>query len=164
MTIALSTDHAGLEQIKQLQDYLEDLGHECRYYGPEKLNPADDYPDFIIPSAKAVASGECQRGIIIGGSGQGEAMAANRIKGVRCAVFYGPAVANRPVDIEGNISHSPYEIIKLSREHNDANMLSLAARFINLHQMQQAVSLWLDTEFSGQERHTRRNKKLDEAN
>ena len=163
MKIALATDHAGFEQLKQLQDYLEDLGHECRNFGPDKLTPEDDYPDFIIPAAQAVASGECEMGLIMGGSGQGEAMAANRIKGARCAVFYGPAVARKVVDAEGHTSSNPYEIIKLSRQHNNANMLSLAARFVALEDMKEAVKLWLETAFSGEERHQRRNQKLDEV-
>ncbi len=161
MNIALATDHAGFEQLKELQARLESLGHGCKNFGPTKLDPADDYPDFITPAAKAVASGECERGIILGGSGQGEAMAANRIRGVRCAVFYGPAVPKGIVDAEGATSHDPYEIIRLSREHNDANMLSLAARFLSLNEMKQAVDLWLATPFSNEERHSRRIAKLD---
>lgn len=160
MTISLATDHTGVEQLEELAAYLEDLGHECRNFGPKALNKDDDYPDFIFPAAKAVAAGECQRGIIIGGSGQGEAMAANRISGVRCALFYGSAVAKRPVDIEGDISHDPYEIIRLSRVHNDANMLSLAARFLTFEEMKMAVKLWLETDFSGEARHKRRLEKL----
>jgi len=161
MNIALATDHAGLEQLKELQIYLEDLGHNCQNFGPASLKPDDDYPDFIFPAAIAVAAGEFERGIILGGSGQGEAMAANRIKGVRCAVFYGPAVARRPVDIEGDISHDPLEIVRLERRHNDANMLSLAARFVSLQEMKSVVKLWLETEFSGEDRHKRRIAKLD---
>ena len=161
MTIALATDHAGLEQLRELQSYLEDQGHSCQNFGPTTLKPDDDYPDFIFPAAKSVASGECERGIILGGSGQGEAMAANRIKGVRCAVFYGPSVARKVVDAEGRISHNPYEIIKLSREHNNANMLSLAARFVSLADMKLVVKLWLETEFAEGARHKRRIAKLD---
>jgi len=161
VVIALSTDHAGLEQLKDLQEFLEDLGHECRNFGPTSLKPDDDYPDYIFPAAKAIASGECQMGVILGGSGQGEAMAANRVKGVRCAVFYGPAVPRKVVDVEGHISHDPYEIVKLSRVHNDANMLSLAARFVSLADMKHVVKLWLDTQFKDEERHRRRIEKLD---
>jgi ribose 5-phosphate isomerase B len=162
MTIALATDHTGLAQLSELQDYLETLGYDCKNFGPESLNPRDDYPDYIIPAAKSVAAGDCSRGIILGGSGQGEAMAANRIKGIRCSVFYGPAVAKKVVDAEGRTSHNPYEIIKLSRQHNDANMLSLAARFVSLDDMKAVVKLWLETDFSQDERHIRRNGKLDE--
>ena len=163
MTIALASDHAGFEQLKELQAYLESLGHECRNFGPTRLDPADDYPDFILPAAKAVAGGECERGVIMGGSGQGEAMAANRLKKVRCAVFYGPAVAKGTVDAAGRVSHDPYEIIRLSREHDDANMLSLAARFLSLEDMKQVLKLWLETPFSKDERHLRRINKLDSA-
>ncbi|MDB5161002.1 MAG: ribose-5-phosphate isomerase ribose 5-phosphate isomerase [Candidatus Saccharibacteria bacterium] len=161
MTIALSTDHAGLEQLREIQDYLEELGYECRNFGPTSLNPDDDYPDFIFPAARAVASGECQMGIIMGASGQGEAMAANRINGVRCAVFYGPAVPKGVVDISGRTSSDPYEIIRLSRQHNDANMLSIAARFVSLIDMKQVVKLWLETDYSHEDRHKRRIEKLD---
>lgn len=162
MNIALATDHAGFEQVKELQVFLESLGHSCTNFGPTRLDPGDDYPDFIIPAAKAVADDRCDVGIILGGSGQGEAMAANRVRGVRCAVFYGPAVARRPVDAEGDISHDPYEIIRLERRHNNSNMLSLAARFLNVTEMKQAVKLWLDTPFSDEARHARRIAKLDE--
>ncbi|MBI4033783.1 RpiB/LacA/LacB family sugar-phosphate isomerase [Candidatus Saccharibacteria bacterium] len=162
MTIALAADHAGFEQLKELSLFLESLGHEVKNLGPKSLNPGDDYPDFIIPAAKAVAGGECQRGIVLGGSGQGEAMAANKLKGIRCAVFYGPAVAKKVVDADGRTSHNPYEIVRLSRQHDDTNMLSLAARFVTLEDMKQVVKLWLETPFSEKERHQRRIKKIDE--
>lgn len=161
MNIALATDHAGFEQLKQLQEYLEDLGHECHNFGPKNLSPGDDYPDFIRPAAGAVATGKCEKGVILGGSGQGEAITANRLAGVRCAVFYGPVVPRGIVDAEGHVSHNPYEIIKLSRQHDDTNMLSLAARFVSLEDMKQTVKLWLDTPFSGEERHLRRIQKID---
>ena len=164
MNIALATDHAGFEQLKELQIYLESEGHACKNFGPASLVPNDDYPDFIMPAAKAVASGECQMAIVLGGDGQGEAMAANRIKGVRCAVFYGPAVPRKVVDATGRISHDPYEIVRLSRLHNDANMLSLAARFVSLEDMKRVIKLWLETPFSQEERHRRRIAKLDGAN
>jgi ribose 5-phosphate isomerase B len=163
MTIALASDHAGFEQLKELQVYLESLGYTCQNYGPKKLDPADDYPDFIVPAAKAVTSGQSKYGVVLGGSGQGEAMAANRIKGVRCAVYYGPAVARRPVDAEGHTNRDPHEIIRLERQHNNANMLSLATRFVSLEEMKQVIKLWLETAFSNDERHTRRIKKLDEV-
>ncbi|MDO8591625.1 MAG: RpiB/LacA/LacB family sugar-phosphate isomerase [bacterium] len=163
MTIALASDHAGFEQLKQLQDFLESIGHQCHNFGPVSLRPDDDYPDFVFVAAKAVASGGYERGIILGRSGQGEAMAANRIKGVRCVVFYGPAVARRVVDAHGKTSHDPYEIIKLSRQHNNSNMLSLAASFVSPEDIKNIVKLWLETPFSGEERHQRRINKLDEA-
>lgn len=160
MKIALATDHAGFEQLKELQVYLESLGHTCSNFGPDSYVKDDDYPDFIKPAAEAVAGGKCEKGVIIGGSGQGEAMAANRTNGVRCAVFYGPAVAKAAVDAEGHINHDPYEIIRLSRQHNDANVLSIAARFLTLNEIKFAVKLWLETPFSGEERHARRIEKL----
>ncbi|MBX4188931.1 RpiB/LacA/LacB family sugar-phosphate isomerase [Candidatus Saccharibacteria bacterium] len=161
MKIALATDHTGFEQLKDLKEYLQSLGHECVDFGPTALNINDDYPDFIVKAAEAIASGECERGIIMGGSGQGEAMAANRLLGVRCAVFYGPAVVGRIIDVNGRVSSSPYEIVKLSREHNNSNMLSLAARFVAMVDMKQVVKLWLETPFTEQPRHVRRIDKLD---
>lgn len=163
MRIALASDHAGYEQLKELQIYLGSLGHECLNLGPASLNPNDDYPQFVASAAKAVASKQADRGIILGGSGEGEAMAANRFRGVRCTVFYGPAVPRRLVSAEHRKSHDPYEIIKLSRQHNDANMLSLAGWFVGLADMKHVIKLWLDTSFSGDERHTRRNNQLDEV-
>lgn len=162
MKIALSTDHAGMELLGQLQQYLESLGHECVNYGPDTFQPEDDYPDFIFPAAEAVTSGECEVGIIMGGSGQGEAMAANRVKGVRCAVYYGPAQPVGVVNAEGHTAGDEYEIIRLSRQHNDANMLSLAARFLSVEEVQKVVTLWLKTPFGAVERHQRRIAKLDE--
>lgn len=161
MKLALATDHAGYDDLKSLQVWLEEQGHLCRNFGPEKANKEDDYPDFIRPAALAVASGEYERGIILGGSGQGEAMVANRTAGVRCAVFYGPAVARRPIDVAGHTSRDPYEIIKLSRQHNDANMLSLSARFLSLPEMKHATLLWLDTPFSDDPKHSRRINKFE---
>ena len=161
MNIALAADHAGFEQLKGLQAWLEQQGHVCANFGPSTLDSSDDYPDFIIPAAAAVGGGKFERGIIIGGSGQGEAIAANRVKGVRCAVVYGPAVAKNIVEAGGRVSHDPYEIVRLSRTHNDANMLSLAARFLELEQMKTIIEIWFKTPFSQDERHQRRIKKID---
>jgi len=162
MTIALTADHAGYEQSKQLQAWLESIGHSCRNYGPPSLRPDDDYPDFVKPAAQAVASGECERGIILGGSGQGEAIAANRFVGVRCALFYGPAVPRMVVDASGRASHDPYEIVRLSREHNDTNMISLATRFVAVPEIKDVIKLWLETPFPGEQRHARRINKIDQ--
>jgi ribose 5-phosphate isomerase B len=161
MKIALSTDHAGYEALKQLKQFLEAQGHTCFDFGPQGFDPTDDYPDFIFAAAKAVASGDYDCGIIFGGSGQGEAMAANRIKGVRCAVFYGPAVSKTPIDADGTVSEDPYEILKLSRQHNHANMLSLSGRFLDSEQINHAAQVWLETDYSDVERHVRRVGKLD---
>jgi len=161
MKIALATDHTGFEQLKDIKEYLESLDHECVDFGPTSLNISDDYPDFIFKAAQAVANGSCERGVILGGSGQGEAMAANRLKGVRCAVFYGPAVVGRIIDANGRVSSSPYEIVRLSREHNNSNVLSLAARFVSLTDMKQVIKIWIETPFTEQPRHVRRIDKLD---
>ena len=161
MRIALSTDHAGYERLKSLRHYLEQLGYECVYYGPAELNADDDYPDYIKPAAEAVAGGECQMGIIMGGSGQGEAIVANRIQGVRCCVYYGPIPPLGVVESDGQINKQGMDVVRLSREHNDANMISIGARFVNDLAAQAAVKLWLDTPFSEEPRHKRRISKID---
>jgi ribose 5-phosphate isomerase B len=163
MRIALSTDHAGFDQMKQLLEYLKSKGHECMDFGPESFDENDDYPDFIFPAAKAVAEGECEVGIIFGGSGQGEAIAANRVKGVRCGVFYGGASAQSSVDASGKQAEDDFEILRLNRQHNHANMLSLAGRFLDIETIKQAVDIWLSTPYSEEERHNRRINKLDRA-
>jgi ribose 5-phosphate isomerase B len=162
MKIALSTDHAGFEALQQLKLFIESLGHECVDYGPKQLDMDDDYPDFMFPAAHAVANGACDVAVILGGSGQGEAMAANRVKGVRCGLFYGPAIAKTSIDAEGNQSDDPYEILRLNRQHNHANALSLSGRFLTIDQMKEAVQVWLNTPYDDAERHSRRVKKLDE--
>ena len=145
MNIHLATDHAGLELKNAIKDYLIGKGHDVTDHGALEYDAQDDYPDFIFPCAKAVAADQQSRGIILGGSGQGEAMAANRIKGVRAAVYYG----------------SEREIIRLSREHNNANVLSLGARFISDQEIYNIIETWLDEPFEGG-RHQRRIEKLDE--
>ena len=145
MKIFIGSDHAGFELKKNLIEYLEDLGHDVRDMGAKKMDQNDDYPDFIIPVAKEVShSPEKLRGIVIGGSGQGEAMCANKVYGVRAAEYYG---GNR-------------DIVRLSREHNDANVLSLGARFVAFDEAREAVRLFLETPFSGAERHIRRIRKF----
>lgn len=161
MKIVLTTDHTGFEQLKQLKAFLETAGHECTDLGPMTFDPEDDYPALIRPAALGVASSEYDMGIIMGGSGEGEAMAANRVKGVRCTVYYGPSIAVSAVDAEGTPPQDDLEILRLSRQHNNANMLSLAARFLSMEDMQQAVTLWLATPFEGVERHARRIQQLD---
>lgn len=161
MRIALSTDHAGYERLKNLRQYLEDLGYECEYYGPANFDPLDDYPDFIEPAAQAVANGQCEMGIILGGSGQGEAMVANRIKGIRCAVYYGPIPPLSAIEPDGQANKDGLDIVGLSRQHNDANMLSIGARFVSDQSAQAAVKLWLDTSFSNDPKHLRRINKID---
>ena len=161
MKIALSTDHAGFSALQKLEFFLERGGYECINYGPEIYDPLDDYPDFIRQAAQAVGSGECQFGIILGGSGQGEAIVANRVPGVRCGVYYGPAVPLKEIDAEGTAPEDEFEILRLNRSHNDANMLSLAGRFLDKAAIEKAVTIWLETPFSGQDRHVRRISKID---
>lgn len=162
MKVAITTDHAGFEALKDLKMYIESMGHECIDCGPREFDANDDYPDYIFPAAQAVADGVCDRAIIMGGSGQGEAMAANRIRGVRCALFYGPVLAKLPVDAEGNMSSDPYEIVRLSRTHNNANVLSLSGRFLTVDEMKEALRIWFTTDFLPVERHERRIHKLDQ--
>lgn len=164
MKIAVTTDHAGFEALGELKAYLGTLGHQVVDFGPPSLDVNDDYPDFMFPAAKVVARGECEAGVILGGSGQGEAMAANRVKGVRCTLFYGPVLAKVAIDAEGNMSNDPYEILKLSRRHNHANVLSLSSRFLSIEEMKKAIETWLATPYDGAERHARRVRKLDELN
>lgn len=161
MKIALSTDHTGFEQLKQLKEYLTQAGHSCLDFGPKQYDEQDDYPDFIRPAAEAVARGEADFGIIMGGSGQGEAMVANRVKGVRCAVYYGVATPQGALEAEGTASADQYDIVRLSRKHNNANMLSVGSRFVSQDTLKGAVRVWLETPFSGAERHARRIKKID---
>jgi ribose 5-phosphate isomerase B len=144
MNIHIATDHAGFDLKEKLKNYLNELGHEVTDHGAFELNEKDDYPDFISLAAYAVVEDPNARGIILGGSGQGEAMCANRFKGIRAAVFYGGSL----------------EIVKRSREHNDANMLSLGARFVTEDEAKNAVKLFLETEFSNEERHMRRLSKF----
>jgi ribose 5-phosphate isomerase B len=161
MKIAITTDHSGFEALKELGSFLQSLGHTTVDFGPTSFKPDDDYPNFMFPAARAVADGICDVGIIMGGSGQGEAMATNRIKGVRAALFYGPVVAKTAIDAEGTISDDPFEIVKLSRQHNNANVLSLSARFLTMDQMKQASKIWLETPITDTERHLRRIEQLD---
>lgn len=159
MKILLASDHAGFELKKKLVGFLAELGYEVSDLGPETFNAEDDYPDFIAPLAKKISENPKLRGIIIGGSGQGEAMVANRFKGVRCAVYYGFYVCR--TDVETG-DRSDLSIVSLARDHNDANVISLGARFLTENEAKEAVKLWLETPFSGEERHSRRIKKIDE--
>lgn len=144
MKIHLATDHAGLDLKNSIREYLINQGYAVKDHGAYEYDALDDYPDFIIPCAKAVSKDLNSRGIIFGGSGQGEAMAANRIKGIRAAVFY----------------NGPDEIIRLSRQHNNANILSIGARFMMESEIQSAIEIWLKEPFEGG-RHVKRIEKLD---
>ncbi len=161
MKIYIGSDHAGYELKEKLKEYLSGLSYEVEDKGAFKFDAEDDYPDFIRPVAEAVAIDTESKGIILGGSGFGEAMCANRVKGARSLVFYGPMLPKSDIDAEGKKSSDPYEIIKLSRMHNNANIISFGSRFITEEEAKIAVKAFLETKFSGSERHLRRIKKLD---
>jgi len=145
MRIYLASDHAGFALKGALLEFLASAGHKVEDIGPFEMNPEDDYPDYCMPCAQKVATEPGSVGVVVGLSGQGEAMAANRVRGARAAVFYGGSE----------------EILTLSREHNNANILSLGAVFLSTEEAKKAVTLWLETKFSGGERHLRRIEKLD---
>lgn len=147
MTIYFATDHAGFEMKNELLAFVRDeLGFAVHDCGANVYDPEDDYPAIIASAAQEVrASPTTTRAIILGGSGQGEAIMANRFSGVRAAVYYG----------------GPLDIITLSREHNNANVLSLGARFLTINEAKEAVKLWLNTDFTGELRHTRRIQSLE---
>ena len=144
--VYLGTDHAGYELKEKIKQWLDEWGYDQEDLGAFSYDAADDYPDFISLAAKQVSKNpDTVKGIILGGSGQGEAMVANRFPNVRAAVYYG-----------GDL-----EIVSLSREHNDANILSLGARFISEEEAKAAVEIWLKTRFSGEKRHMQRIKKIE---
>ena len=163
MKIYIGSDHVGYEFKEELKKYLSELnlGYEIEDKGALEYNKDDDYPDFIKLVAEAVASNVESKGIIIGGSGQGEAICANRVKGIRAVVFYGPKEAVGTVDVMGRESSDTFELVKLAREHNNANVLSLGLRFQTVDEARFAVELFLATKFPGDERHIRRINKID---
>jgi len=156
MKIYLACDHAGFSLKNVLLEQLPLLGHEVEDCGAFELNPDDDYPDYVQPLAQKVQAEEGSVGIICAGSGQGEAMCANRLPGIRAAVFYGPMPAHEALDREGGHSQDGYDAVRLSRRHNNANILSIGARFVSPAQADEAVRTFLTTPFSHDERHVRR--------
>ncbi len=144
MKVYLATDHAGFEIKEGIASYLKEAGHEVIDMGAHAYVTDDDYPDFVGPCAQDVAADLGSFGIVFGGSGHGEAMVANRTQGVRAATFYGPH------------KERGYEIVALAREHNDANILSIGAQFVTMDEVIEAVRTFLETRFSGDERHLRR--------
>ena len=142
--VIFGTDHAGFELKESLLGYLDLLGYETEDLGTSNKESCD-YPDFIYPVARKVAKNPNLKGVILGGSGQGEAMTANRVKGIRAAVFYG----------------GPRDIITLSKQHNNANILSFGARFVTEKEAKAALKLWLETPFTNEQRHKRRIAKID---
>lgn len=141
MRIALASDHAGFEYKERIAVLLRDLGHEVRDFGTDSPEPVD-YPSFIRPAAEAVAHGQADRGIVLGGSGNGEAIVANKVHGIRCALCW-------------NV-----ESARLSRQHNDANMCSLGQRLISSEAALEIVRVWLETSFEGG-RHARRVAQIE---
>jgi ribose 5-phosphate isomerase B len=141
MKISLGSDHAGYRYKEAIKRRLTELGHDVHDFGTDSEEPVD-YPDYIRPAAAAVARGECDRGIVLGGSGNGEAIAANRFRGVRCALCW-------------NV-----ETARLGRQHNDANMISLGQRMIDEATALAILDTWLTTPFEGG-RHVGRIQKID---
>jgi ribose 5-phosphate isomerase B len=141
MKISLGTDHAGFKYKERVKQLLGELGHQVKDFGTFNEEPVD-YPIFIRPAAEAVVRGETERGIVFGGSGNGEAMAANKVHGVRCALCWNEETA------------------RLSRQHNDANVLSIGQRVIQEDMALKIVRVWLETAFEGG-RHQRRVEQLN---
>jgi ribose 5-phosphate isomerase B len=142
MKIGIGSDHAGYRHKEEIKKFLARLGHEVKDFGTNSEMTVD-YPAFIRPVAEAVAGGELERGIVLGGSGNGEAMVANRVRGVRCALCWNE------------------ESARLGRAHNDANMISLGQRMMPVETALEIVRVWLDTPFEGG-RHVRRIQMIDE--
>lgn len=141
MKIAIGTDHAGFEYKEKIKSFLESSGHEVKDFGTYS-NESCDYPDFIRPVAEAVAAEEFARGIVLGGSGNGEAIVANKVKGIRCSLAWNKQSA------------------EFGRSHNNANVLSLGQRMIQEQDLLDIVETWLNTEFEGG-RHQRRIDKIE---
>ncbi|MEI6190860.1 MAG: RpiB/LacA/LacB family sugar-phosphate isomerase [bacterium] len=148
--VHIGADHAGFYLKEALADYLKKLNYQVVDHGAHLYDEFDDYPDFVAPVGRAVSDRpNSVKGIVIGGSGQGEAMVANQFPNVRAVVFYGNKIFQNS------------DIIKLSRQHNDANVLSLGARFLTLGEAKDAVRVWLNTPFSGDYKYVRRIKKTE---
>jgi len=142
MKIALGTDHAGYEYKERIKEYLGEQGHEVEDFGTHSAEPCD-YPDFIYPAAQAVGQGRCDRAIVLGGSGNGETIVANKVPGVRCAVCW------------------TEDLARLSRAHNDANVISIGARTVSVKLALKMIDIWLVTPFDGG-RHADRVRKIAE--
>ena len=145
-TVYLAADHGGFAHKEYLKQKLQGLNIAVEDCGALTLDPNDDYPDFVRVAAEKVSQDSTSRGIVLGRTGEGEAMCANRVKGVRAAVY----------------NSVQLDLIVRAREHNDANVLSLGADFVSDADAWEAVVLWLNTDFPQDERHVRRIKKLDE--
>jgi ribose 5-phosphate isomerase B len=139
--VAIGSDHAGFAYKSMLIDFIRELGHEVKDFGTDS-EEAVDYPDYIRPVAEAVARGDYERGIVLGGSGNGEAMVANKVRGVRCALCWDVTTA------------------RLARMHNDANVISLGGRVVGLETAKDLVRVFLTTKFEGG-RHEKRIAKIE---
>ena len=143
MKIAIGSDHAGYRYKESIRKFLKELGHDVKDFGTDSEEPVD-YPMFIRPVAEGVAAGAFERGVVLGGSGNGEAITANRVKGVRCALCW-------------NVKSA-----RLGRQHNNANVISIGERMVSLKTALEMVRVWLDTPFDGG-RHQRRIELIDAA-
>lgn len=157
-TLYVAADHAGFPMKERMKPALIELGFTVEDVGADILDLEDDYVEYSRAAAKKVAADPVHtRALIFGGSGQGEAMVANRFKGVRAAVYYGEALTPQ-TDVDG----VTLDIIASARAHNDANILSIGSRFVSYDECLRAARRWLVAPFSGSERHVRRIKKIDE--
>jgi len=165
MKVYFAADHAGFALKNVLVEYARTLGYETEDVGAFSFNPDDDYPDFVMPCAKRVATEPDSCGVVVGASGQGEAMVANRVIGVRAAVFYG-SPSRRTSDgcrepaLQTDATGESLDIISSMRAHNGANVLALGARFITVDEAKEAVKQFLETSFSDAPRHARRIAKF----
>lgn len=159
MHVYIAADHAGYELKGELITFLRGAGHEVEDCGALEMDINDDYPPIIARAARKLSEDaqmkKESRAIVIGASGQGEAMVANRFRGVRCALYYGEAGTQK--DAGGK----ELDILSSTREHNNANALSLGARFLDVSAAKAAVERWLETPFAEEERHVRRIKAID---
>lgn len=160
MRVYLGTDHAGFELKETIKAFLLEKGYAVTDCGAFTFDKHDDYPDFVGKAAEAVSNDSSSKGIVFGGSGQGEAMVANKYPGVRCALFYTPAIPPGATDVAGTKSTDPFEMLRLTREHNNANVLSLGVRFLTEEEAKKAVITFLEGTYSSEERHQRRIEKI----
>ncbi len=158
--IYLATDHTGFELKNEVKEFLQEKGYEVEDCGSYEYDKDDDYPDFIAKAAEKVSQDSGSLGIVFGGSGQGEAIVANKFPNVRCALFYSLATPLGVADISGRESSDPFEILKLTREHNQANMLSIGVRFLKKEDVLKAILAWIEAPTKAEERHLRRVEKI----
>ena len=161
MKIYLATDHAGLDLKNKVKNFLEKENYQVEDCGAYQYDKEDDYPDFIHKAAQAVSQDpENSKGIVFGGSGQGEAIVANKSPKVRCALFYAPAIPAHSINAEGDQSTDPFEMLRLTRDHNNSNMLSIGFRFVKEEDVLKAVKIFLTSPGPTAERHLRRIGKI----